>query len=57
MGLAWMSLAGALIMPPAEMREVEQRLLDKKVNAKGSAVVTGKSSGVADGRTTAPMNP
>lgn len=30
MGMAWMSLAGALITPPNEMREVEQRLLDKQ---------------------------
>jgi succinate dehydrogenase / fumarate reductase cytochrome b subunit len=30
MGMAWMSLAGALITPPNEMRKFEQQLLDEK---------------------------
>jgi succinate dehydrogenase / fumarate reductase cytochrome b subunit len=47
MALAWMSLAGALMTPPAEMRRVEQKLLDKGAATKLPKVEEANADGNA----------
>jgi succinate dehydrogenase / fumarate reductase cytochrome b subunit len=47
MAMAWMSLAGALITPPSEMRLVEQRLLDKSSPSGVPKIEEASASGSA----------
>ncbi len=47
MAMAWMSLAGALITPPEEMRLVEQRLLDKGSNTELLRIEEANADGTA----------